>query len=54
MAFPYPRTFGMKDESGNFMVRLNANTLFKAPTLIEATWLAVVDFIQWYNGQVNK
>ena len=44
---PYPRTFGMQDEEGNFMVRLNIQPLFIAPTLIEATWLAVVDFIQF-------
>ncbi len=47
----FPRTFGMRDKEGNFMVRLNANQLFSASTLIEATWLAVVDFITWYNQQ---
>lgn len=52
-AYPYPRTFGMRNEQGKFMVRLNANQLFEADTLIEATWLAVVDFITWYNTQ-NK
>lgn len=48
---PYPRTFGMRDKEGNYMVRFNANTLFHASTLKEATWLAVVDFIQWHNQQ---
>ncbi len=42
----YPRTFGMIDEQGNFMVRLNCAPLFTAPTLIQATWLAVVDFLK--------
>lgn len=45
----YLRTFGMRDDEGNYMVRLNANTLMRAKTLVEATWLAVVDFIQYYN-----
>ena len=48
-AYPYPRTFGMRNTEGKFMVRLNASQLFEADTLIEATWLAVVDFITWYN-----
>ncbi len=39
------RTFGMRDNEGNYMVRINASPLFKAPTLIEATFKAVVDFI---------
>ena len=28
--------------------------LFKADTLIESTWLAVVDFIKYYNKEVKK
>jgi hypothetical protein len=48
---PYPTTFSMPDKEGNLMVRLHAHQLFTAPTLLEATWLAVVDFIQWYNTQ---
>ena len=47
---PYLRTFGMRDKEGKYMVRINANTLHSADTLIEATWLAVIDFIQ-YNNQ---
>lgn len=47
----YLRTFGMRDKEGNYMVRFNASRLFSAPTLIEATWLAVIDFIQWFNTQ---
>lgn len=54
MAYPYPRTFGMRDTAGNFMVRLNANQLFVASTLIEATWLAVKDYIHWYNQNKNS
>lgn len=45
-----PRTFGMIDrETGEIMVRLEGHQLFKANTLIEATWLAVVDFIKFQN-----
>lgn len=47
----YPRTFGMIDDLGMFMVRLNRCTLFHAETLIEATYAAVIDFINWYNQQ---
>lgn len=47
--YSYPRTFGMKDSNGNMMFRFNRGPLFSARTLIEATWLAVVEFIQWYN-----
>jgi hypothetical protein len=50
----YPRTFGMRDKEGNYMVRINASQVFSAKTLIEATWLAVIDFIQWYNSQTLK
>jgi hypothetical protein len=48
--YAYPRTFGMLNaETGQIMVRLNGSVLFEADTLIEATWLAVVDFITWHN-----
>ena len=40
----YFRTFGMINKDGNIMVRINRCQLFEAPTLIEATWLAVVDW----------
>lgn len=49
--YKYPVTFGMTDEEGNFMVRLNCAPLFSAKTLIEAAWLAVVDFLEWYNSE---
>jgi hypothetical protein len=40
-------TFGMYDAQDNtIMVRLNRHQLFSAETLIEATWLAVVDWIK--------
>lgn len=42
---PYPRTFGMRDKEGNYMFRFNAQPVFSAPTLIEAAYNAVVDFI---------
>lgn len=39
-------TFGMiDDKTGEYMVRFKRSGLFKAPTLIEAAWLAVVDNI---------
>lgn len=47
----YLRTFGMRDKEGNYMVRFNANQLFSAPTLIEATFMAVVDILRWYNSK---
>ena len=42
----YPRTFGMRDKDGNYMVRINAQPVFIAPKLIDATWQAVVWFIE--------
>lgn len=50
---PYPRTFGMRDKEGWYMVRLNAQPLFSAPTLIEAAWQAALHFITWYQSK-NK
>src|SRR5690606_29040573 len=47
----YPRTFGMLDNQGRPMFRFNGHSLFVADTLIESVWLAVVDFIEWYNNQ---
>lgn len=45
--YSYPRTFGMLNaETGKIMVRLNGHILFEADTLIEAAWLAAVDFIK--------
>lgn len=46
----YLRTFGKRDNKGNYMVRLNASGLFYGKTLIEATWEAVVDFVKEYNS----
>lgn len=42
----YTRTFGMRDKEGNYMVRINAQPVFIAPKLIDATWQAVVWFIE--------
>ena len=43
----YPRTFGMlSEETSKPMVRINGQFLHEADTLIEATYLAVVDFIK--------
>lgn len=45
--YHYPVTFGMiNQETGNIMVRFLGCRVVEAPTLIEAAWLAVVDFIQ--------
>lgn len=46
----YPRTFGMRDKEGLYMVRINGCQLFSAATLIEATWLSVIDFIKDFNS----
>lgn len=51
---PYPRTFGMLDEEGNFMVRLSGSQLFVAKELIHAAWLAVVDFLEDYIKNPNN
>ena len=45
----YLRTFGMKDEEGNFMVRFNGGFLHSDPDLLIATYNAVCEFIEWYN-----
>lgn len=48
------RTFGMKnEEDGQFMVRFNMRPLFEADTLIEATYEAVVSFIEEHNEDKN-
>ena len=48
--YSYPHTFGMLNaETGQIMVRLNGCQCFQADTLIEATWLAVVDFCKYQN-----
>lgn len=48
--YAYPRTFGMiNEETKHVMVRLNGFPCFSADTLIEAAYLAVVDFIERYN-----
>lgn len=42
----YLRTFGMLNDSGEFMVRFNRGRLFEEKKLIDATFFAVVDFLQ--------
>lgn len=49
-----PRTFGMLNKENKPMFRFNCGMLHTADTLIEAAWLAVVDFIQWYNQQTDN
>lgn len=41
----YLRTFGAYNADGEVMVRINRYGLFQAKTLIEATWIAAVDFV---------
>ena len=48
--YPNLRTFGMiNEETGSIMVRLNGFQVFEAETLIESTFLAVVDFLEWWS-----
>ncbi len=43
---PCLRTFGMKNDEGKFMVRLNTSPLHESDKLIDATYAAVVEFIK--------
>lgn len=48
--YPHLRTFGMINfETGNFMVRFNGFQCFEAKDLFQATWDAVIDFLQWWS-----
>lgn len=40
----------INEETKNPMVRFNGFQVFEAETLIEATFLAVVDFLEWYSN----
>ena len=47
----YPRTFGMlQDDTGLPMFRFNCCCLYVGSTLIEAAWIAVVEFIKSENN----
>ena len=50
----YHRTFGMRNEEGYYMFRFNGFQLFTEATLKEAAYMAVVDFIKWYNEKKEK
>jgi hypothetical protein len=53
--YAYTRTFGMLNkETGEIMVRLNGFPLFQASSLIESTWLAVIEFIKWHNQNLKN
>ena len=63
--YPFLRTFGMlnnhkcsshktEEPDGKIMVRLNGFSVFKSDSLIEATFLSVVEFIKWYNENKNN
>jgi hypothetical protein len=44
----YPRTFGMPNDDGKqVMVRFNGFSLFLAPTLIDAAYLAVFEVVEY-------
>jgi hypothetical protein len=46
----YPRTFAMVNaETKDFMVRINRFSLHQSNSLIEATYQAVIQFVEWYN-----
>lgn len=47
----YPRTFGMIDNEGKWMVRINRQHLEQENTLIEAAYKSVIEFIKWFNDQ---
>lgn len=47
----YPLTFGMPTEDGeNVMVRFSGSQCHQAPTLIEAVYISVIDFIDFENS----
>ena len=48
------RTFGMLSDGGKMLVRFNRMPLFEAETLIQALFLAIVDFIELENELTNK
>ena len=51
----YPRTFGMlQNDTGLPMFRFNCCHLFVGATLIEAAWIAVVEFIKSENDFKNN
>lgn len=47
----FPRTFGMTSDNGRMLFRFNRQPLWEKDTLIEVTYLAVVEFIKWHNSQ---
>jgi len=50
--YSYARTFGMLNrEDGQIMVRFEGGQLQQSDTLLEATYKAVINFIQWYNSK---
>lgn len=50
----HPVTFGMLNERGQPMVRFYCSSLFEANTLIEATYLAIVDFVKYPHTSQHK
>jgi len=47
--YAYIRTFVYNEDTNEFFVRLNGFQMFKSKTLIESLYIAVIDFIKWYN-----
>jgi hypothetical protein len=50
--FAYLRTFAQRS-STEWMVRINRFTLHTDKTLVGATYKAVIEFINWYNLNMN-
>lgn len=49
--YSWPVTFGMISEEGYPMVRIKYSSLHQAPTLIEAAFNAVVEWIEFYEPE---
>lgn len=51
----YPRTFGMSSnkDSSLKLFRFNRMPLHQSETLIEASWKAVIEFIEYYNESLK-
>lgn len=47
----YLRTFGQRDEEGNYLVRFNRYGLFRGRSLREALFLAVLDYATHFNKE---
>ncbi len=46
---PYFKSFGTINAAGQYIVKFNRRNSFECFTLGEALYLAIIDFIEWYN-----